>query len=341
MYASAFYTHFNAWEIDSSLKYGHHILHAGKMSDKPLLSYDGKLSQSKDEFADDYPNRTLKILFERVSVRNFLDKKVPDDVLKLILRAGTHSASAGNLQPYSIVKIEGEKRNELARLCGQAFIAKAPVLLIFCIDFHRLERWGDLEVAPFTAASSFRHFWVSFQDTMICAQNVCTAADSLGLSSVYIGSVLECFSGIRKMFKLPDKVFPVVLVCLGYPRSKPLPQRKLDVGVVVHSEEYVELTDRELLEVYAHKYENIKVKVTDERLKTVEKVCRKVRGDEFTKRCLDLIRKQGYINTAQYYFCLHYRADLMPEDNDEYLKRMEEFGFNWFKKFHSMKSSET
>ncbi|MGD0330371.1 MAG: nitroreductase family protein [Nitrososphaeria archaeon] len=305
------------------------------MADKPFLSYDGKLSQNKDEFADDYPNRTMKILFERASVRDFLDKKVPEDILRLILKAGTHSASAGNLQPYSIVKIEGEKRKELTRLCGQAFIAKAPVLLIFCVDFHRLERWADLEAAPFTAASSFRHFWVSFQDTIICAQNVCTAADSLGLGSVYIGSVLECFSQIREMIKLPDKVFPVVLVCLGYPRSKPLPQRKLDVDVIVHSEEYVELTDKELIEAFAHKYENIKVKTTDERLKTVEKVCRKVQNDKFAKKCLDLIGKQGYINAAQYYFSLHYRADLMPKGNDKYLKQMEEFGFNWFKIFHT------
>jgi nitroreductase len=298
------------------------------------LTYDGKLSQKKGESANDYTNGTMKILYKRVSVRAFLDKKVPENILKLVLGAGIHSASAGNLQPYSIIKVEDEeKREKLSKLCGQTFIAKAPILLMFCIDFHRLERWSNLELAPFTASSSFRHFWVAFQDTIICAQSVCTAADSLSLGSVYIGSVLECFPQIRKMLKLPDKVFPVVLICLGYPRSRPSPQRKLGVDIIVHPEEYVELSDKELLETFGHKYENIRVKATDERLKTVEKVCKTVRNDIFAERCLDLVRKRGYINAAQYYFCLHYRADKMPKGNDGYLKKMEEFGFSCFKRF--------
>ena len=318
----------------STLKYSRYNVHSDKMADKPFLSYDGKLSQSRDEFVDGYPNGTMKILFERVSVRDFLDKKIPEDILRLILAAGTHSASAGNIQPYSIIKIEeDEKRKRLAELCGQAFIARAPVLLMFCIDFHRIGRWANLEVAPFTAASSFRHFWVSFQDTIICAQNVCTAADSVGLGSVYIGSVLDCFSQIRKMLKLPDRVFPVVLVCIGYPKTKPLPQKNLGVDVIVHSKEYRELDDKELIETFNKKYERIKVKINEERLKTVKKVCKKVHGDEFAKKCCERIEKQGYINAAQYYFGLHYSADLMPQGNDKFVKFMEKFGFNWFQKF--------
>jgi len=130
------------------------------MDDKEFLSYDGKLCQSKRKYFDAYPNGTIKILFERASVRDFLDQKIPEDILHLILNAGTHSASAGNLQPYSIIRIEeNNKRERLAKLCeNQIFIARTPVLLMFCIDFHRIERWASLEVAPFTATSSFRHF---------------------------------------------------------------------------------------------------------------------------------------------------------------------------------------
>jgi len=304
------------------------------MDDKQFLSYDGKLSQSKKKYFDAYLNGTIKILFERVSVRDFLDEKIPEDILHLILTAGAHSASAGNLQPYSIIRVEDDdKRKRLTKLCDQAFIARAPVLLMFCIDFHRIERWANLEVAPFTAASSFRHFWVSFQDTIICAQNVCTAADSVGLGSVYIGSVLECFSEIQRTLGLPDKVFPVVLVCIGYPRTKPEPQRKLGVNVVVHSEKYHELDDKELLEAFNQKYERIKVKVNDERLKTLKKACEKVHGKGFAKECYERIKKQGYINAAQYYFGLHYNADLMSQGNDKFVKLMEQFGFNWFRKF--------
>lgn len=291
-------------------------------------------SGSLDTSVNRYPNETMRLLFERSSCRNFLKKKIPTDVLQLVLEAGIHAPTAGNLQPYSVMKIENsETRQKLAEMCGQSFIGKAPVLLLFCIDLHRNERWAALEVAPYTAASSFRHFWVSFQDAVICAQSICTAADSMGLGSVYIGTVIDMPKDIQAMLKLPEGVFPVVLLCLGYPASRPAPRRKLGVDAVVHSERYHEMEDRELLDAYDEKYERVKLEITEERLETILKVCRKVHGEEFAKKCADRIKADGHINRAQHYFGIHYRADLMPDGNDEYLKLMEEFGFNWFKEY--------
>jgi FMN reductase [NAD(P)H] len=279
-----------------------------------------------------YPNQTLKLLLERASCRNFADRKVPAAVLDYVLEAGIHAPTGGNLQPYSIIKIEeDERRRRLAELCGsQPWIEKAPVSLLFCIDWRRLERWAKLEIAPFTATSSFRHFWISFQDTVICAQNICTAADSLGLGSVYIGTVIECFRELRDMLHLPNGVFPVVLLCLGYPEAKPEPRRKLDASVIVHHETYSEMEDENLRSSFNKKYPSLKVEATEERLQEISEVCRKTNGDEFAKRCVESIEENGYINPVQRYFGLHYRADLMPEGNENYLALMAEFGFNWF-----------
>jgi len=281
-----------------------------------------------------YPNETIRLLFERSSCRDFLDKKIPADILRFVLEAGTHAPTGGNLQPYSIIKIEDTAmKQKLAEMCGQSFIGKAPVLLLFCIDLHRIERWASLNVAPFTATSSFRHFWVSFQDVIICAQNICTAADSMGLGSVYIGTVVEKPADIQAMFKLPKGVFPVVLLCMGYPTTRPAPRKKLPIDVVVHPEQYHEIEEQELLAAYEKKYPDYKLEVTEERLETIMKVCRQVHGEEFAKKCAERIKTDGYINRAQNYFGLHYRADVMPDGNDKFLRLMEEFGFNWFQKY--------
>jgi FMN reductase [NAD(P)H] len=305
------------------------------MNKKQMPSYHGIERPVKGK----YPNQILKLLIQRASCRSFSNKKIPKDVLQYILEAGIHSPSGGNLQPYSIIKIENEKtKQKLAELCGkQGFIAKAPANLLFCIDFHRLERWAKLKIAPFTATSSFRHFWISFQDTVICAQNICTAADASGLGSVYIGTVLECFRELRKMFKLPPGVFPVVLLCLGYPKVKPKPARKLGVEAIVQHEKYHELNNEELIRVLDEKHIDRKREITDANLKKVEDVCRKVKGEEFAMKCINKIKDQGYINAAQYYFGLHYCADSMPKGNNTYLKIMEEFGFRWFKEYHQVK----
>lgn len=289
----------------------------------------------EESLSGTYPNQTIKLLIERASCRSFSDKKIAPDVLHHILEAGIHSPTGGNLQPYSIIKIEDEKtKQKLADWCAQSFIGTAAVNLLFCIDWHRLERWAQLEVAPFSAMGSFSHFWISFQDTVICAQNICTAADCLGLGSVYIGTVLCFLREIRDLFDLPKGVIPVVLLCLGYPKGKRLPRKKLGVNVVVHDEKYSDIPDRELKKVFNEKYPNVRIDITEERLETIREVCRVVHGDEFAKKCVERIKENGYINHVQRYFGLHYRADMMREENDELLPIVEEFGFDWFKKYH-------
>ncbi|UCG92010.1 MAG: nitroreductase family protein [candidate division WOR-3 bacterium] len=282
-----------------------------------------------------YPNHTLKLLIERASCRAFSDKKISQDTLQLIFEAAIHAPTGGNLQPYSIIKIEADKpKQKLAEMCAQNFIADAPIDLLFCIDWHRLQRWAQLEVAPFSATSSFRHFWISFQDTIIAAQNICTAADSLGLGSVYVGTVLEFFRKLRDMFNLPKGVLPVVLLCLGYPKTKPRPRKKLGIDVIVHSDKYTQSKDDDLKKAFDEKYPNLKIEITEERLKRIAEVCQKVHGKGFAKQCIETIKKKGYINPVQRYFGLHYEADVMPDGNEEFLTIIEEFGFNWFRKYH-------
>jgi FMN reductase [NAD(P)H] len=286
-------------------------------------------------------DETLKLLVERASCRNFADKAVPPQVLREALLAGVHAATGGNLQPCSVIQIQKqESRQRLAELCAQNFMARAPVHLLFCIDFYRLRRWAELNVAPFSATRAFRHFWIAFQDTIICAQSICTAADALGLGSVYIGTVLECFVELRDMFQLPDGVFPVVLLCLGYPKRRPHPRPKLGVDIVVHAERYHERDDATLRAAMAEKYRGRQWEPTPERRATLEEVCTQVHGPAFAQKCLARVEADGAVNVAQYYFGLHYRADQMPQGNDEYLALMEQFGFDWFKPYQPWADGE-
>lgn len=300
------------------------------MSDKTVPSHHGV----KEKHDARYRNATLKLLMERASCRNFSKRAVGKTVLSQILQAGVHAATGGNLQPYSIIQIaSSRKRAKLARMCGQPFMARAPVHLLFCIDYHRLQRWAQIEVAPFSALSSFRHFWIAFQDTSIAAQNICTAADSLGLGSVYIGTIMEFIAEARVMFKLPKGVLPVVLLCLGYPRKKPLVRRKLGTAVIVHNERYREMSDRMLKKAFAEKYPNVRIEMTDDRLRRIRTVCTRVHGRTFAQKCINAIKQNGYINAVQRYFGLHYVADLMPMDNPWFMRQIKRCGFTWFEKY--------
>lgn len=299
------------------------------MTEKEIPSHHG-VDDSGDDY---YPNETLRLLIERSSCRSFYDREIPDDIMRQILTAGIRSPTGGNLQPYSIIRIDNrETKEKLMHLCGeQPFILTAPTNLLFCIDYRRLKRWAELEKAPFSATDSFRHFWISFQDTIIAAQNICTAADALGLGSVYVGTVMESIPEVRELLSMPGEVFPIVLLSLGYPKVRPKPKRKLGPEIIVHSEKYRDLPDEELLLAYSNKYPDLRVEITDERLETIEKICREIHSEEFSQECIERIKKQGYINPVQRYFGLHYRADYMRKGNDKFVLQTEEAGFGWFK----------
>jgi FMN reductase [NAD(P)H] len=214
------------------------------------------------------------------------------------------------------------------------------VLLTFCIDWWRNKRWAELEAAPFSATSSFRHFWISFQDVIICAQSICTAADALGLGSCYIGTVIDVVPALCERLRLPESVFPVVLLCLGVPKRPPKVRRKLGSAVIVHKERYRRLEDEELLAAFEDKYPGHRVEITESRLAEIAEVCRQVHGAEHAAACLRRIEQNGYIRPVQRYFGLHYRANLMPEGNDEYLALMRERSFEWFQRWTPVEEAQ-
>lgn len=283
-----------------------------------------------------YPNETLKLLNERASLRSFSEKPVSDETLNQILEAGIHAASGGNLQPFSIIKIrDKETMEKIIKMGNQPFIKTAPVNLLFCIDWYRSKRIAEIEKAPFTSTESFAHFWISLQDTIIAAQSICTACDSLGLGSVYIGTIFtntDSIENCKNLLELPDGVLPVVLLTLGYPRIKPRINNKFDISTIVHDDKYQIPTDDDLINAVEKKYEGKKLAISenDERIDTIREVCEKTRGKEFAEEVVAEIKKNNSISTFQYRFGLHYRADLMPTVNEDLIKMIKAHGFDIF-----------
>lgn len=195
-------------------------------------------------------NDVLKSLHERKSVRVFEDKKISDADKELILLAAVAAPTAGNQQLYTILDITDQDiKDKLAISCdNQPFIAKAPMVLIFCADF---QKWYDAFLVggcnPRLPGAG--DFVLAVEDSVIAAQNAVTAAQSLGIGSCYIGDIMECCELHREMLKLPEYIFPAAMLVFGYPtaqqknRSKP---QRCDLKYIVHSNHYHRFTNDEL-----------------------------------------------------------------------------------------------
>ena len=82
-------------------------------------------------------------IFAHRSIRNYLSKPIPEEVLQRVLEAGIRASNTGNMQLYSlIVTTSPDIRAELAPChFNQPMVAQAPALITFCADIHRFSQW--------------------------------------------------------------------------------------------------------------------------------------------------------------------------------------------------------
>jgi nitroreductase len=174
-------------------------------------------------------NEILQSLYSRKSVRVYDDRAIDKDSKISILRAAMEAPTAGNMQMYTIIDAADPSLKErLSVLCdNQPFIAKAPLVLVFCADY---QKWYDFFVMTGTdpRKPGVGDLLLACEDALIASQNTVVAAESLGIGSCYIGDIMENCEQIRELLDLPEYVYPACMVVYGYPteqqkqRIKPL-----------------------------------------------------------------------------------------------------------------------
>ena len=174
-------------------------------------------------------NQTMQELFNRKSVRAYIEKEIEPEKKAQIMDAAIQAPSAGNMALYSIIDITDQKlKDRLSETCDhQPFIGKASLVLVFCADYRR---WYDLfcHYEDKVRKPGMGDFMLACEDTLIAAQNAVVAAESLGIGSCYIGDILENYEIHRELLNLPDYVLPVSMLVFGYPtvqqqeREKPV-----------------------------------------------------------------------------------------------------------------------
>lgn len=187
-------------------------------------------------------NPILESLRSRKSVREYADRPIEPEVRRAILEAALQAPSAGNMTLYSIIEVtDPDLKATLAETCDhQPFIARAPMVLVFCADYSR---WYGLFAAsdPGTRRPSYGDFLLACCDALIAAQNAVMAAEALGVGSCYIGDILEHYELHKELLGLPRYVVPVTLLCFGYPteaqKRRPKPPR-FRVEEIVHENRY-------------------------------------------------------------------------------------------------------
>lgn len=248
---------------------------------------------------------TIDQIHAHASVRNYRPDPVPTALVETIVAAGQRSSTSSNLQVYSVVAvIDAERKNRLAELCGnQAFISQAPVFLAWCADFGRLKRAGRRRGYN-VAADHVESFLVAAVDTALAMQNSALAAESLGLGMCYIGGIRNEPAAIIELMELPDLVFPISGMTLGWPAFEHKVRPRVPLPVVLHWEQYdaageaeaMARYDRAMIETGIYSGRQVPIPGTQEEIEDYgwqEHSAR--RASQPTRTHLrDELRKQGY-----------------------------------------------
>jgi len=196
-------------------------------------------------------NEVLNTINNRKSIRAFSNKPVEEGLIAKIIEAGQRAPSTGNAQAYSVVSLENtEKRKIIGEAMQlQKFVYSAPVWLFVCADWNRQGYLYRKHNIDFTMTKSNKLF-IGVLEASLFTQNMVIAAEALGLGSILIGSVWCDMESVVSTLKLPEDVFPVMILCLGYYKIPPQLTPRWDLENVYHKEEYVKTTEDSAYEYF-------------------------------------------------------------------------------------------
>ena len=193
---------------------------------------------------------TIDLIHKHGSVRAYKNDPVPEAVIEQIVGAAQRTSTSSNMQTYSvIVTTDQDKKDRISEICnGQKHIAQAPVFLLWCADFSRLQRICDHQGYELES-DGMENFMVGVVDAAIAMQTAGLAAESLGYGLCFIGALRNDPRSIREIFSLPELVYPVCGMTLGLAESIPMIRPRLPLDVIMHWDFY-DLDDLEGLLEY-------------------------------------------------------------------------------------------
>lgn len=193
----------------------------------------------------------LTLLNSHRSIRKFTDEAIDEGVIESIISAGFSAATSSNLQGRTVVRVKNpDTRAAIAELAGgQKSVEAAAAFFIWCADLRRSSVACEMGGGEFSAGMT-EHFIGATVDCALSAQNAVVAAESLGLGICYIGGIRNDPQTVCDLLELPEQVFPVFGLCLGWPDQDPELKPRLPLSVTLKEETYDESNDVAGIEAY-------------------------------------------------------------------------------------------
>jgi len=171
--------------------------------------------------------KAIDIIFKRTSVRHYSNRKISDEQMETILRAGMAAPSGMNLQPWRFIVIRNRKilDNLGKELPYAKMLYQADGAIVVC---------GDLDNSK---NKDLQKLWI--QDCSASSENILLAITSLGLAGLWtaVYPYKDRITIVEKYCKLPENIVPLNVIPIGYPTEEYSSKNKWDPSKI-HKEQW-------------------------------------------------------------------------------------------------------
>lgn len=239
---------------------------------------------------------------QRRTIRQYQEKDVSPEVLNELMEIACRASTVGNMQTYSVVVTRDAAMKE--RLApahfNQPMVKKAPVVLTFCVDLNRFSKWCEQRQAS-PGYNNLQWFVTGAIDALLVAQTFCVAAEERGLGICYLGTTTYNPDQLIDVLNLPELVFPITTITLGWPDETPEQVDRLPLEAILHQETYHDYSKDDIDRLYAYKEslpENMKF-VEENAKETLAQVFTDIRykkadNEHFSDVLWKMLKKQGF-----------------------------------------------
>ena len=245
----------------------------------------------------------MQTINTRRSIRRYQDKDVDNTLLTRLIKEAERTQTMGNLQLYSVVVTRSEELK--AKLApahfNQPMVTGAPVVLTFCADYRRTTLWAEQRQAT-PGYDNPLSFVNAMTDALLFCQTFCNLAEEEGLGCCFLGTTVYQPQSIIDTLQLPELVFPVATITLGWPDENPPLSDRLPVSAIIHEETFHDYSAADIDKAYAYKEqldENKEfVKINNKQtLAQVFTDCRYTKADceAMSETLLEALRKQKFL----------------------------------------------
>ena len=182
---------------------------------------------------------TLAALAGRRTIRRYADRAVSAALLRLVCATALSAPSKSDLQQADIVVVQdADARRALAELVpSMPWIGAAPAFVVVCGDNRRQRVLAAHHGQPFPNDHLDAFFNAAVDGALVLAQ-LLAAAEAAGLGTCPISVLRDHAIRVSTILDLPDHVFPIAGVCLGFPAEERGIAPRLDLALTLHQDRY-------------------------------------------------------------------------------------------------------